>query len=62
MLDLKPDCAGYDSMRIRQEYLLGVGGIRALQAMGHEITGLHLNEGHCTFCHAGNVEAGLESR
>ena len=36
-------------MRIRQEYLLGVGGIRALQAMGHEITGLHLNEGHCTF-------------
>ena len=40
---------GDDSMRIRQEYLLGVGGIRALQAMGHEITGLHLNEGHCTF-------------
>ncbi|MCH2637132.1 MAG: alpha-glucan family phosphorylase [Candidatus Thalassarchaeum sp.] len=40
---------GDDSTRIRQEYLLGVGGIRALQALGHEITGLHLNEGHCTF-------------
>ena len=40
---------GDDSTRIRQEYLLGVGGIRALQALGHDITGLHLNEGHCTF-------------
>ncbi|MDP6844382.1 MAG: alpha-glucan family phosphorylase, partial [Candidatus Thalassarchaeaceae archaeon] len=40
---------GDDTTRIRQEYLLGVGGIRALQALGHDITGLHLNEGHCTF-------------
>ncbi len=40
---------GGDETRIRQEYLLGVGGIRAIQAMGHDITGLHLNEGHCTF-------------
>ena len=40
---------GDDSTRIRQEYLLGVGGIRVLQALGHDITGLHLNEGHCTF-------------
>ncbi|MEE2747481.1 MAG: alpha-glucan family phosphorylase [Candidatus Thermoplasmatota archaeon] len=40
---------GDDSTRIRQEYLLGVGGIRAIQALGHEISGLHLNEGHCTF-------------
>ena len=40
---------GDDATRVRQEYLLGVGGIRALQALGHEVTGLHLNEGHCTF-------------
>ncbi len=40
---------GDDATRIRQEYLLGVGGIRALQALGHDISGLHLNEGHCTF-------------
>jgi starch phosphorylase len=40
---------GDDKTRIRQEYLLGVGGIRALQQLGHNITGLHLNEGHCTF-------------
>ena len=40
---------GDDSTRIRQEYLLGVGGVRALFALGYDITGLHLNEGHCTF-------------
>jgi starch phosphorylase len=40
---------GDDATRVRQEYLLGVGGIRALQALGHSVTGLHLNEGHCTF-------------
>ena len=40
---------GDDSTRIRQEYLLGVGGIHALDALGIEIDGLHLNEGHCTF-------------
>ena len=36
-------------MRIRQEYLLGVGGVRALDTLGITIDGLHLNEGHCTF-------------
>ncbi len=40
---------GDDGNRIRQEYLLGVGGVRAAQALGVEIDGLHLNEGHCTF-------------
>jgi starch phosphorylase len=41
---------GDDSTRLRQEYLLGVGGIRALAALGHEpLSGLHMNEGHCTF-------------
>jgi len=40
---------GDDAMRVRQEYLLGVGGVRALQQLGHDVAGLHLNEGHCTF-------------
>ena len=40
---------GDDSTRIRQEYLLGVGGVRLLSLLQKEITGLHLNEGHCTF-------------
>jgi len=41
---------GDDSTRLRQEYLLGVGGIRVLKAIGEwPLKGLHLNEGHCTF-------------
>ena len=40
---------GGDEIRIRQEYLLGVGGIRLLSLLSDDISGLHLNEGHCTF-------------
>lgn len=40
-------------MRIRQEILLGIGGIRALWAMGLEPRVIHMNEGHSAF-------AGLE--
>lgn len=41
---------GDASTRIRQEYILGVGGVRALQALGYwPLAGLHLNEGHCAF-------------
>lgn len=40
---------GDDDTRVRQEYLLGVGGVQALQALGHDFAGMHLNEGHCTF-------------
>ena len=40
---------GDDGTRVRQEYLLGVGGVRALQALGNDFVGMHLNEGHCTF-------------
>jgi starch phosphorylase len=36
-------------MRIRQELLLGVGGIRALATLGIEPTVTHLNEGHSAF-------------
>lgn len=32
--------------RLRQEVLLGMGGMRALDAIGIEPAGLHLNEGH----------------
>jgi glycogen phosphorylase len=35
--------------RIRQELLLGVGGVRALAALGIEPTVFHLNEGHSAF-------------
>ncbi|MBN2532971.1 MAG: alpha-glucan family phosphorylase [Spirochaetales bacterium] len=35
--------------RIRQEVLLGIGGIRALQAMGLHAVVTHMNEGHSAF-------------
>ncbi|HET6350453.1 MAG TPA: alpha-glucan family phosphorylase [Candidatus Krumholzibacteria bacterium] len=40
---------GDTRMRIRQELVLGVGGLRALHAMGIHPGVLHLNEGHSTF-------------
>jgi starch phosphorylase len=35
--------------RIRQEIVLGIGGIRALKAMGLKPTVYHMNEGHSAF-------------
>ena len=40
---------GDDGIRIRQELLLGVGGVRALKAMGISPGVAHLNEGHSAF-------------
>ncbi|AKU89718.1 alpha-glucan family phosphorylase [Vulgatibacter incomptus] len=39
--------------RIAQEILLGVGGVRLLRALGHQVDVYHFNEGHAVF-------AGLE--
>lgn len=36
-------------MRIRQEILLGIGGLRALHALGIRPTVCHMNEGHSAF-------------
>lgn len=35
--------------RIRQEIVLGIGGVRALEALGLEPTVFHMNEGHSAF-------------
>ena len=40
---------GDRDMRIRQEVLLGVGGVRALGALGLAPTVFHMNEGHSAF-------------
>ena len=40
---------GDDRVRIRQELLLGVGGVRALAALGISPGVVHLNEGHSAF-------------
>jgi starch phosphorylase len=36
-------------MRLKQEILLGIGGYRALEALGIEPTVCHMNEGHSAF-------------
>lgn len=35
--------------RIQQEIVLGIGGMRALEAMGIKVEVLHINEGHAAF-------------
>ncbi|MEA3364385.1 MAG: alpha-glucan family phosphorylase [Candidatus Hydrogenedentes bacterium] len=40
---------GDEYTRIRQELILGVGGIRALEALGIRPSVIHLNEGHSAF-------------
>ncbi|MBN2020783.1 MAG: alpha-glucan family phosphorylase [Sedimentisphaerales bacterium] len=40
---------GDTEMRIRQEIMMGIGGMRALQAMSIKPTLCHLNEGHTAF-------------
>jgi starch phosphorylase len=40
---------GDHDMRIRQEIMLGIGGIRALEALGLRPTVCHMNEGHSAF-------------
>ncbi|HEC34374.1 MAG TPA: alpha-glucan family phosphorylase [Chloroflexi bacterium] len=40
---------GDREMRICQEVVLGVGGVRAVRAMGLNPAVWHLNEGHCAF-------------
>ncbi len=40
---------GFVETRIQQEYLLGIGGFRALQAMGIDPLVCHMNEGHSAF-------------
>lgn len=40
---------GDHEMRIRQEILLGIGGIRALKLLGIEPNVCHMNEGHSAF-------------
>jgi starch phosphorylase len=52
-----PDCrrttaqlyGGDREMRLRQEIVLGIGGFRALKALGIEPTVIHMNEGHSAF-------------
>ena len=41
--------AGGPDLRLRQEWILGVGGVRVLRAVGIEPSAWHANEGHAAF-------------
>ena len=41
--------AGGPELRLRQEWILGVGGVRVLRALGFEPAVWHANEGHAAF-------------
>ena len=41
---------GDEQMRIQQEIVLGIGGVRALKALGKLPSVCHMNEGHSAFC------------
>jgi starch phosphorylase len=49
-------------MRIRQEILLGIGGFRALEAMGLEPSVYHMNEGHSAFLSLERVRRLMQTR
>jgi len=40
---------GDDTYRLKQEIVLGIGGVRLLHALGFDIRTYHLNEGHAAF-------------
>ena len=40
---------GDNEMRIRQEIILGMGGVRALKLLGYNPSVYHMNEGHSSF-------------
>ncbi len=47
--------SGDSDMRIRQEIMLGIGGVRILRALGIEPDVWHMNEGHSAFLLLENV-------
>ncbi|MFZ0592194.1 MAG: alpha-glucan family phosphorylase, partial [Bryobacteraceae bacterium] len=47
-------------MRLKQEMILGIGGLRAVGAMGFEPTLWHLNEGHAAFVALERLRALIE--
>jgi starch phosphorylase len=48
--------------RIKQEIVLGIGGVRALRALGKEPTVCHLNEGHSAFCALERIRLLMDER
>ncbi|MGB7156600.1 MAG: alpha-glucan family phosphorylase [Tepidisphaeraceae bacterium] len=53
---------GGTEMRIRQELVLGIGGVRALAAMNVAPTVFHMNEGHSAFLALERIRVLLEGK
>jgi glycogen phosphorylase len=52
---------GDNDTRVRQEIVLGIGGMRALNAMGLKPTVFHMNEGHSAFLALEQVRVYMKS-
>ena len=53
--------SGNDEMRLKQEILLGIGGLRALYAMDIWPTLCHMNEGHAAFLALERIRVAMEN-
>lgn len=53
---------GDQDMRIRQEIVLGIGGVRALRALGIDPTICHINEGHSAFLTLERIRMAMQER
>ena len=52
---------GAEETRIQQEIVLGIGGVRALDALGYQPTVFHMNEGHSAFLGIERIRLFMES-
>lgn len=53
---------GDETMRIQQELILGIGGYRALAALGKKPTVCHMNEGHSAFLALEQIKQFMQDR
>jgi len=53
---------GDHDLRVRQEMMLGIGGLRALRLLGHAPTVCHMNEGHSAFLGLERIRLMMEAQ
>ncbi len=53
---------GNPEMRLQQEIILGIGGVKMLDALGIQVTVVHMNEGHSAFTPFERARALMKSR
>ncbi len=51
---------GDEEMRIKQEIVLGIGGMRALKALKKNVSVFHMNEGHAAFLSLERIRTSME--